>query len=617
MYTLNKKIKNLIHSLIAIGLIAAVFSSCAKESDAVVSEEQTGTALTVNIAGIEEDMGVPTKLASTGKNTGSSATAPRTMITDKKLISTQDFDALVNVEGPAPKQKALKAAMGSTQTTSAAMATLMPAGIKYRILLYNAAGTTLLRDVLATSGTNPNIQVDGGTQYKWVAVSINSTTTVPTVSSGKILASALANEDVLYASGVVSATAGQNYLNIMLTRKSTRIQVDVDTRGLFGEITLFRSLDLGTGTGTGFQSLMKTADLDILTGNRTNSTAVAITQNVKYITNKDVSTGNHVKTVSLYTVIPTGTVVAANNLTVRPIFDIKMEPNVYHQPTNTNPTSRTYGNSSIYLKVNNTSFTPLDGELYKIGTQMIESAIKVGNISWARADLFYDTRAGQLDRYKFRPDAVSIHWFNNTTNEDVQRRSYWNWKSLTPAGTAGSGDPCALVYPAGLWRMPTRPELALLAAMPSHPYQWPGSTGAYINSVYRYAGVNQTWNTDAGAPATFGDYSDYMTNFMLLFNGYRQSGVLTESRAILDYWKATGGDRNVTTQMRYWSSEESGSTAYAIAQSAVVNYYTRNPPQLGGPISSSDLMSTGPRTVSTFDKNLGFNIRCLRAQPAS
>ncbi|UIR54839.1 hypothetical protein LZQ00_11175 [Sphingobacterium sp. SRCM116780] len=615
MYTINKKIKNFINSLIVIGLISVIFSSCAKDSDAVISDEQTGTVLTVNIAGIEEDMAMPTKLASAAKNT-SSYTAPRTMIAEKTLVSTQGFDALVSVEGPTPKQKALKAAMGSTQTSSAAMATLMPAGIKYRILLYNAAGTTLLKNVVATSGTNPNIQVDGGTQYKWVAVSIN-TTTVPTVSSGKILASALANEDVLYASGVVSAVKGQNYLNITLTRKSTRIQVDVDTRGLFNEITTFKSLDLGTGTGTGFQSLMKTADLDILTGNRTNITTVAATQNVKYITNKDVSTGNLVKTVSLYTVIPTGTVVAPNTLTVRPIFDVKMEPNVYYQPNNTNVSSRTYGNSNIYLKVNNASFTPVNGELYKIGTQMIEAAIKVGGISWARADLFYDTRTGQLDRYKFRPDAGAIHWFDFSTNEDTDKRSYWNWKSLTPTGTAGSGDPCALVYPAGLWRMPTRAELTTVSAMTSHLYQWSGTTGQYVNSVYGYGGVNQAWNTDAGSPATFGDYSDYMTNFMLLFNGYRQSGALVGSRAVLDYWQATGGDRAVTTQMRYWSSEETGANAYAIGQTITVFYQTRSQTGPQGEISDSYVQSTAARSVSTFSKNLGFNIRCVRAQPVS
>ncbi|UIR54835.1 hypothetical protein LZQ00_11155 [Sphingobacterium sp. SRCM116780] len=616
MYTLNKKIKNLINSLLVIGLITAVFSSCAKDSDADVSEEVTGTVLTVNIAGIEEDMDMPTKLASTAKSTGSFTVAPQTIIAEKTLASTQDFDALVSVEGPAPKQKTLKATMGSTQATSAAMATLMPAGIKYRLLLYNAAGTTLLKNVIATSGTNPNIQVDGGIQYKWVAVSIN-TTSVPNVSNGKILASDLANEDVLYASGVVSAKKGENYLNITLIRKSTRIQVDVDTRGLFGEITSFKSLDLGTGTGTGFQSLMKTADLDILTGNRTNFTTVTPTQNVTYITNKAVSTGNHVKTVSLYTVIPTGTVVAANSLTVRPIFDIKMEPNVYYQPTNTNPTSRTYGNSSIYLKVNNASFTPVNGELYKIGTQMIEAAIKVGGISWARADLFYDTRSGQLDRYKFRPDAASLHWYWETTDEDTQTRSYWNWKSLTPTGTAGSGDPCTLVYPAGLWRMPTRAEITTISAMTSHLYQWPGSADEYINAVYGYAGVNQAWDADAGSPATFGDYSDYMTNFILMFNGYRQSGALKESRDVLYDWGPTGGDRDVTTQLRYWSSEESGASAYAMGQSLTVLYQTLDETGPQGQISGSIVQSTGTRSVSTFSKNLGFNIRCVRAQPAS
>jgi len=606
MYTIISKSKNIIGSLAILVVLSVSVVSCGKDKETAPSEEG-GTSLIFTVEGIEEG-NVPIARLSASTNEKIHNETSTAMIGQEKLASTQTFDALVSVEAASPNQLDAKKASTATKATK----TLMSIGNQYRLLVYNETGTTLLKEVVATSGTNPNIKVDGGKKYKWIAVSINATT-VPAITNGKIVASALANKDVLYASGTVSASFGDNYLNIVFQRKTTRMDVDVDSRGLFGEISSFKSLDIGTGTGTGFKSLIKSADLTIATGSWSGSYPVAATATVGNIVNKSTATGNFVKTLSVYTVIPTGTTVVANTMTMRPIFDVKMDPPVYYPATNSHSPTRTYGNSSTYLLLNNTSFTPIGGEQYRIGSRMIESGIKVAGIAWGRADLYYDARSGALDRYKFRPDAAAIHWFYGTSTIDSDQNSYWNWMSLTPTGTPGSGDPCALVYPAGLWRMPTQAQITSISILPSHLYQWPGSTGTYINSVYGYGGVNQAWNVDPNAATYYGEYNDYMTNFILMFNGYRSSGVLTRSRSILDYWMLTGGDRDITVDLRYWSSGESSTSGWALTQSATVRYYNYTDPLSPTQLSGATLKSTTARTVATNSKTLGFNVRCVRA----
>ncbi len=619
-----KKTKILIWPLIVLGIGSGVLLSCSKRDQAGASENGE-TTLTFQINGIDEGTVAVAKLAaSTGKTNDTERTSPIIVLAEEKLATSPTVDALISMEAVKTQDIASKKVAVSTSADTLnkvaaapkAATTLMPSGIKYRLLVYDQAGTTLIKDVEAISGTNPNIQVDAGKIYRWIAVSINEAT-LPAISNNTISAAALANKDVLYASGLVTANFGQNYLNITFQRKTTRLDVDIDSRGIFGGITNFQSLDIGTGTGTSFTSLIRSANLNILTGTWSGSVAVTPTANISHIINKSTTTGNFVKTLSVYTVLPTGTTIAANSLTIKPIFQIAMDPYVHQLPSNTNVSTRTYGNSSTYLSFSNASFVPLAGDQYRIAARMIESPLRVAGIAWARADLYYDTRSGSLDRYKFRPDAVSIHWLTATTL-DTDRSSYWNWMSLTPTGTPGAGDPCAQVYPTGVWRMPNLTEMTTISNRTSSLYQWSGTTGTYINSVYGWGGVNQMWALDATQSASYGQFNDYSTRFMLMFNGYRLNGILTRSRSILNYavlTNTTGGNRNVTVDMLYWTSSENGTQARALGQSAVVSYYNyTSPDNTAWQLSGSSLVSLGTREIFSYDKTVGFPVRCVRAQ---
>ncbi|WP_293956058.1 MULTISPECIES: hypothetical protein [unclassified Sphingobacterium] len=619
-----KKTKKLIWPLIVLGICSAMLGSCSKRDQAEVSEKGE-TTLIFQIDGIDEGTVAVAKLGVPIGKTNETALHP-VALDKEKLVTTPTVDALVSMEviktqGMSAKKAVVRDAVDTLNKTAVApkaALTLMPSGIKYRLMVYDQTSTTLIKDVEAVSGTNPNIQVDGGTTYRWIAVSINEAT-LPTISNNTISAAALANKDVIYASGVITATKGQNYLNITFQRKTTRLDVDIDSRGIFGGITNFESLDIGTGTGANFTSLIRSANLNILTGTWSGHTAVTPTANVSHITNKNTATDNFVKTLSVYTVIPTGTTIAANSLTLKPIFQIAMDPHVHFLPTNTNVKTRTYGDNNTYLTFNNASFMPLAGDQYRLAARMIESPLRVAGISWARADLYYDSRSGALDRYKFRPDAGSIHWIDNSNAMDTEKNGYWNWMSLTPTGTPGSGDPCALVYPAGLWRMPNLDEMTTLANRKSSLYQWAVTKEQnYINSIYGYSGANQMWALDELQSASYGKFNDYSDHFMLMFNGYRNlNGALASSRMTL-YHKvkatSTGGNRDVYVYMYYLTSAENGNLGRVLSQRATVSYFDSVTPDLPWQHSSTKLVSLTTREVASLNKLQGFNVRCVRAQ---
>ena len=53
-------------------------------------------------------------------------------------------------------------------------------------------------------------------------------------------------------------------MSIVLKRNTaTYIQLDLDTRGMFGTINNTTSVEAGTGTGSAFSSIIKTGDLNV------------------------------------------------------------------------------------------------------------------------------------------------------------------------------------------------------------------------------------------------------------------------------------------------------------------------------------------------------------------
>lgn len=491
IYTLNK-----INRLTVLSIITTLFISCSSRDESPVNpvpKPVEGTVLTFNIEGIAEEASVA-NIAAASVNNRTGGFSPKTALAKNEIISVGGFDVITRAEGQSASGNSVLAATASSFSSGARVIAAnapMQNGIKYRLLVYDAVSNALVKDVDGTAGTAPSIQVDGGKLYKWYIISTNSTIS-PTVntSTGMVSGSTLANKDILYNQGVVSTQYGQNNLNIVFKHYTSRIDVNLDTRGMFGSINNTSTLEVGTGTGNNFAGIIKIGDLNLFTAQYSNLQDVPAVTAANMI-NKAGAGGaaGATKTATFYTV--SGTYVPANNLRLRlGQLDITMDNN----------TTRSFTNSIV--PYSNVAFTPVLSSRYNINAQLIESGVKVKGLLWARTNLTYNT--SQSDQYRLK--------VNNEYSDPDKDLDYWNWMSATPTGPSSDNvDPCSKIYPENTWRMPTSDEYSLLG----DPDQKNENYGLLVGAVY-----SAVWSLDAGNSVNT-SYPEKSQNLFIPLYGYR------------------------------------------------------------------------------------------------
>ncbi|MDV3865620.1 hypothetical protein CMU00_10010 [Elizabethkingia anophelis] len=598
---------------IALGSVVFIgVSSCSSRDDK--SEDLNNSAkatLNFNIVGIENAGGVS---ASASVDKQGSTLGGSSVITKENTVSLKDFDVLTSME----KVGGLGTIASSARMNGAQAATQpMTAGVKYLIQVYVAGTTTSpVVNTVATAGVDPSITVPAGQSYDWYVFSTNDGT-APVINNGVISSSTIANKDVLYAKSATPVTvqSGQNDLAVSFRRNTVRVDVNVDARGLFGKIDNTTTVELGTGTGGSFASVVKSGDLNIFTGAYTNIQAVPALVSGSNMVNTVGAQGDAgaIKTASFYTVDASTNSIPAN-LSVRlSTLGVNMDDN----------SLRTFTGASVAYT--NTAITPVIGTQYLLNARMIESGVQVGSTVWARTNLFYAGYA--TDKYRFHPtnEYTIAEVLNlgvdpllpllqlggqafNVTNE------YWNWRSLTPGGAPNSGDPCALVQPAGKWRMPLSSEFTSLGANSNS-----NNTDAPLIGGARMASV---WNLTSGTA----DLSYPMTSrnlFVPLF-GYRTSdgqSVLDSPGSLLTAVLANGSSY-------YWAGDANSGAPYF--------HYRAYTAAVTLPVLGSLVAVWGPAGVHTTStttltqilnvgvpvltkanpvtsSNVGLNIRCVRS----
>ena len=463
MKSISENFTKMIKGIALGGVVFIGVNSCSSRDDK--SEDLNNSAkatLNFNIVGIE-NAGSVSASASVNKQGG--VLAGSSVIAKENTVSLKDFDVLTSIEkveagglGAVASSAGMNGALAATQP--------MAAGVKYLIQVYVAGTTTNpVVNQVATAGTNPLITVPAGQSYDWYVFSTNDAT-APVINNGVISSSTIANKDVLYAKSAapVSVQSGQNDLAVSFHRHTIRMDVNVDARGLFGKIDNTTTVELGTGTGGSFASIVKSGDLNIFTGAYSNIQTVSAVISGSSMVNTVGAQGDAgaTKTASFYTVDASANAIPAN-LSVRlGTLGVNMDDS----------TLRTFSGASVAYT--NAAITPAIGTQYSLNARMIESGIAEGTAVWARTNLQYMTSA--VDKYRFLPtndipinallnilDLVQLGLNGNTFNNQITNL-YWNWNATTPTGTAGSGDPCALVYPAGKWRTPTQAEFTSLGS---------------------------------------------------------------------------------------------------------------------------------------------------------
>ena len=406
-------------------LFLLTLSACSREANKEIEAPQI-TGLSVSVLGTEsEQIDMDTKdpkasnerLSPTGKQLAiqSAGDLDLSMTVEKDNFSTNGKTRLYSRQQRGTSSKLLRAES-------------MAPGIVFRMLIYNMDGT-LHKNVEATANSELKIDVVKGASYRWIAYSYNRDNSVTLPDVADPLAPILSTGegyDLLYATDTIDiSNTGNTPLGILFKHKLSRVAVELNTMGMFADLNAAQITFAGNYFGKG--------SIDLFTGvvtNDQNYATTPISSNFQRIPNYSYGDRN---VAYFYTSNP-GAInsfqVILNNLSIH--ID--------------NSTIRTF-NSPVSLPAVNLVSSAL-GKSRTVKIDLIESALTVGSVKWARQNIYY-----QAGHNPYR--------FNHTYAHSNNRNSYFAFKAHLPEDWAvrdAEIDPCSLVYPQGVWRNATEDD---------------------------------------------------------------------------------------------------------------------------------------------------------------
>ncbi len=500
MNFIRLKRANWIVMMAILALPGALSTSCSKQTGATEEVAPKGDKLTISVIGINEgDSNKDKKSKASSRNSSSSG------LSDQKVYTFQDVDMAVSIDNTLPSRNANRKVIARSNniSSSAGLKAATPAedGLKYVVYIYD--GSTLVTSTELTSGTAGTIEgLDPASSYTWVALSYNSSDQAPSLapSSGSI--DLPQNTDVLYASGTVDLATDPS-IGILFNHAFSRIGIELNTIGVFGEITgnplvSVTGLELATGS------------INLLDGSIT--AGANYTPTLSYLDFENVDPAfNDAKIAYVYTASTAEQTfsVSVQNLTIQ------------HADGNL---ARTYFATAAPFA---STITPELGMNHHVLLNVVESPLTTnygGNnqVKWARSNLYYRGNNGGGRDYAF--------YANNT--QTSRANGYFGFGG-TVAGTfataATEGDPCAKVYPEGLWRQPritdfnsmTTSEGTLSNVLSS---LIGGLLGGSSPSTVSAVGSNYVeYGNVTGAPASgsnaFGDANSTSNRLRFYYNG--------------------------------------------------------------------------------------------------
>ena len=603
--------KNLIPINILFCLIASLLmiSSCNDKKEAI-SEK---TAVQIKSISIEnyQDIDVGIKSASLNGIADSKTT----------IDNYKEFDVINSIQVQEPYEDTSKI---SKKIRNKIAATGLSDTVRYRLLFFDINNNNqVVVDELIKVGEFPEIFLDTGIPYKWVAYSINEST-VPDISSNVINRNVLCNKDLLYVSGNITLVFGTNFIDLTFKRYTTQYVVNLDVRGMFATLKDNSKIKLSKNNG----DLFKTANFNILNGEFVANTDSTITLDA---TTMSAIIPNELdkKTAKFYSV---ATAVANTSNELK----LNFEPLSIVLDDGYN---RVFTNATVNLKHNALSGSSTRGKRYTINTMLVESAIKVGTSTteWARSNLWYDAD-NTKGKYRFRvsPFFRDLSSIMTTTPQltgiltDVN--DLWKYGIATPTGETGGAfvDPCSKVYPEGLWIMPTTNQYSNLPSRPTNAYviyrnepSFYGLLGLIGRNQFFEIGL--MWQSSSTTTAAYSNLYDseqpasHSNNLYLLGIGYKDiSNIIVDrptSGSLLSIGSVVGVISGLGGAAYYWALD---GTTPSTASYFKVNLNYGSAVNINVGFAKVKLIS-GSGTISTwelpaFDRDNKLNIRCVRNQ---
>ncbi|MGA6119897.1 hypothetical protein [Sphingobacterium anhuiense] len=513
--TNNLASKFALAAFFALGALAV--TSCNKDNNESGQELPAGNSqIIVRIAGISD--GDNNNSKGSKSSTSNHKTSSEKSI---ELVSGNGFDAVVAVDNQVPstsKTPSLRAANGTSVSSN------MAAGTKYRLFLYKKEGATYTYDnsYEFTVGQETPIQVKKGVSYKWVALSYNNKEAVADRGADDQLLLP-ENKDVLFASSTADLTIGDNTspINITFNRLFSRIGIELNTKGMFGP------MNSATVTVTGHST--KTATVDLTTGALVLAQA-AHTPEISFASFINTSEGDASQKIAYYYTAdetPQAIKVVVKDLS------IKLD----------NGTNRVFSTSTLSQTQ---AISPERGKNHRLLLGLTESALTRDGVQWSRSNLYY--KAGDATPYRFNP--------TNDFNAIADPRAYFSFKGHLPMTLASNDpkkqkDPCALVYPAGLWKTPTAAQVGAVTSRA-------GLLGDLLGGVLDLVLPSKTPGTSennkaleyAGATGANPAYGDAQNTLRFNYNGSQTKVSVLSDLVSLNLGNTQG------KHAAFWSSSE-------------------------------------------------------------
>jgi hypothetical protein len=423
MKALHIKRLNWTIACIALVLTGSIgFSSCSKDREQVEEIVKIeGTKLMLNVSGIDESQSIPTK--------GSKAKVAESSIGSNKVLEFPEFDAVLetdyNVPFTASKSK-LKGA-SSNGDSKGIKAAAIENGVKYRLYLFSQDGSQLISSTQFISGTQGIIDVTQGTTYKWVTLSYNTAEDVPNITISNTKINLPAGKDILYATGEVSVPTGGSSvnvpINIMFKHKFARLGVELNSQGMFADMTGAKVAIAGVKTATidvanGTLSDLTTADHEIAFANFVDINPLYQDAKIAYTYTADPAA------------VAGGIKVNVSDLAIR------IDDNSIRQ----------FSSSPVNFAFN---VTPVLGNSHRLLVNLLESPLTIEGVRWARQNIYYQ---GGHNPYRF----------HHTYAHSNARNTYFSFKGLVPDQFGINSDPCAQIYPTGIWRQASESDFRKL-----------------------------------------------------------------------------------------------------------------------------------------------------------
>lgn len=495
-------------AFLALGTLT-LSTSCNSNKNEIGQEIPDGKAqVIVRVAGINDSNPTVKGKASNSKSSRTEHAVD--------LVQGNGFDLVTavgdKIEPNSTVPSGIRASSGSKAASS------LPNGFKYRLFLYrNDGGTyTFEKSILLTAGSETPITVTDGATYKWVALSHNNDEDVPDRDSDDNFDLA-DSTDILYATSESDFTVSGSTvpINVTFNHHLSRIAIEINTKGMFAKPNSAAVAVTGLSAHTG--------TINLLTGDFVGSlTPTTVTLN--YASFTDVNAFGDRRVAYVYTANE-----APQNITVT-LSNLKIALD--------NGAERDFGNTALTKSF---SFTPSRGDSHNLLLAPTESALTYNGVQWSRSNLYYRNSVNPENPYRFN--------HLNTYNAAIDPNSYFSFKGHLPrklgsAIAANQIDPCALVYPASLWKTPSQAEMEVVSSSRGQLLNLIGNIGSLLNigaTPGAVTGSNYIEYTPTGGTNTaYGDLNSPQNKLRFNYNGLQTSVGLIDGLITLNLGTSKG-----------------------------------------------------------------------------